>query len=260
MLCVAIGWTKEQPESREPKTALSIISHRGANDRQPEHSISAYQQAIQDQADYIEIDLRMTKDRQLVALHDETVNRTTNGTGKVENFTLAELEKLTLVSTQKEQEKIPTLVEILEKFGKSTRYYIELRESTKGLDMVEPLIQLLEKNDLDDENFVLLQSFSSESLIRARQLAPNLSLTWLMKAGDFDLNSAVKSDFATIGIESREVTDNIVRQIHQAGKQVHVYFINKKSEKAEQKRLLNSQVDGYFTDFNLFTKKLINRE
>ena len=101
MLCVAIGWTKEQPESREPKTTLSIISHRGANDRQPEHSIPAYQQAIQDQVDYIEIDLRMTKDRQLVAPHDETVNRTTNGTGKVENCTFAELEKLTLVSTQK---------------------------------------------------------------------------------------------------------------------------------------------------------------
>ena len=56
------------------------------------------------------------------------------------------------------------------------------------------------------------------------------------------------------------MTDTVVRQIHQAGTQVHFYFINKKSEKAEQKRLLNSQVDGYFTDFNLFTKKLINRE
>ncbi len=107
---------------------IKNIAHRGASAYAPEHTIAAYKLGQQLRGDYIEIDLQMTKDGHLVAMHDETVNRTTNGTGLVKEHTLEEIKQLnagsffnekhpSLAKKEFEDAKVPTLEEIIETFG-----------------------------------------------------------------------------------------------------------------------------------------------
>jgi len=106
-----------QPVFAQTNLAVQgICAHRGAMDTHPENTIAAFKEAIRLQAQMIELDVRMTKDRHLVILHDETVDRTTNGTGKIEDLTLEQVKHLDAGSWKSqdfESEKIPTFTEAL---------------------------------------------------------------------------------------------------------------------------------------------------
>ena len=110
---------------------ILVFGHRGASGDAPEHTLLSYRLAKELGADHLEIDLQQTKDGELVALHDEDVDRTTNGTGNVADFTLAELQQLDAGSwsTKKYPAKampeyaglpIPSLRQIFETFGKKS--------------------------------------------------------------------------------------------------------------------------------------------
>lgn len=73
----------------------------------------------------------------------------------------------------------------------------------------------------------------------------------------FNLNKAMSSSYSIIGIESSDVTPHKVQKLHEKGKKVHVYFTNNKTQKIEQKRIKEYQVDGYFTDYVQFTQALL---
>lgn len=93
-----------------------LCAHRGAMDTHPENTIAAFEEAIRLKAQMIEFDVRMTKDKRLVILHDETVDRTTNGVGKIEDLTFDQVRRLDAGSWKSESfknEKIPTLEETL---------------------------------------------------------------------------------------------------------------------------------------------------
>src|SRR5699024_5441969 len=100
-----------------------VIAHRGASGYEPEHTMSAYELAIEQGADYIEQDLQLTKDGHLICMHDTTVDRTTNGTGNVSDLTLAQIKQLDAGNGQ----QVPTLDEVITRFGDSTKYYIETK-------------------------------------------------------------------------------------------------------------------------------------
>ena len=237
-----------------------IIAHRGANDRFNEHTLTAYKISSEDRVDYIEIDLRMTKDGELVAMHDDTINRTTNGKGKVSDYTLDELKEFNTVSTYDDEivfEEIPTLREIFDSFSDTENFYIETRLVGNQLAMEETLIELLREYNLLTAERVILQSFSKKSLDKLKLLAPELPLTLLFKKGEFDLEEAIRSKYPIIGIESRDVTRHIVNKLHRSGKHVHVYFTDMKTQKKEQIRMKKYRVDGYFTDYALYTQKIL---
>src|SRR5699024_1345628 len=93
------------------------IAHRGASGYAPENTMAAFDKAFEMKADYIEIDVQMTKDKELVAIHDTTVNRTTNGVGAVGDYTLEELQKIdawSWFSDDFSSEQIPIFGEILD--------------------------------------------------------------------------------------------------------------------------------------------------
>ena len=240
-------------------SSIKVISHRGANDRYPEHTLLAYEQAIKDKADYIEIDLRITKDNHLIAMHDDTVDRTTNGSGNVSDYTLEEIKKIrTIYRENQSQETVPTMEEIIKKFGKTTKYYIELRDLDDKPVMVEKLSGLLKQYDLLSEKYIILQSFSDKSLDKSKILMPNIPLTKLYKSKQFDIHSAIESDVTYIGIEAGDVSKKHIKKLTEQGKKVHVYFLDKKSEKKEQELFYKEGIDGFFTDYNVFTINLMN--
>jgi glycerophosphoryl diester phosphodiesterase/2,3-bisphosphoglycerate-dependent phosphoglycerate mutase len=244
------------------KQTPKILAHRGANDRFNENTITAHKIAADDGVDALEMDLRMTKDGSLIIMHDQTINRTTNGKKKVSELTLDELKAYQTIGRYNGKtttEDIPTLREVIEAFTDTEHYYIETRLVNRELKMEEPLIELLNEYHLISKGLVTIQSFSPQSLEKIQRLAPNVPLTLLFGKGKFDLEMALTAPYPNIGIESTDVTLSIVNELHQAGKEVHVYFTNKKTEKNEQARVKAFQVDGYFTDYINYTKQLLGQ-
>lgn len=240
-----------------------VIAHRGANDRFNESTLTAYKIAAADGADFLEIDLRMTEDGELVAMHDQAIDRTTNGSGDIAELTLNELRAFETIDVYDEvtfTEEVPTLAELLKTFSDNEHYYIETRLVNGQVAMEQKTIQLLNEYDLLEKELVTLQSFSKESLEKIKSIAPDIPLTFLFGKGKFDLKEACKSDYPNIGIESTDVTLQVVRILHEQGKEVHVYFTNKGTEKREQRRIHQFKVDGYFTDDIRFTQNMLAEE
>lgn len=230
-----------------------IIAHRGgANYHAPEHSLIAYKQAVDQKADYIEIDLRLTKDHHLVAMHDETVDRTTNGTGKILDFTLSQLKQLNLSDDQ----KIPSLEEIFSSFGKTTKYYIETRK-VDGITMMEDeLLNLIKKYGL--EKRIIIQSYSQDSLKKVSRLDKDIPLILLL-TGDAVKNvniNAVKQYAIGVGPNAKLIDKSYVDKMHQANLIVHAWF-DYSNERELINKTLKYGVDGVFTDYLADTQQLV---
>lgn len=189
---------------------FTTIAHRGASGYAPEHTFYSYDKSHNAiGASYIEIDLQMTKDGHLVAMHDETVDRTTNGTGRVDQYTLEELKQLDAGSKFNEQNpqyansnyegaQIPTLDEILERYGTDANYYIETKSPDVYPGMEEKLLDTLNKHQLLNEQslkkgHVMVQSFSQESLLKMKNLNSNVPLIRLLDKGE--LPNMTQQDF-----------------------------------------------------------------
>ena len=107
------------------KSEFLYIGHRGTRTVFDENTIKAFKKAIEYGANYIELDVRKTKDEQLIIMHDATLDRMTNGTGRLDNFNYEELKT---IKTKKCQEQIPLLSEVLELLNRKIKFMIELKE------------------------------------------------------------------------------------------------------------------------------------
>ncbi|AMM91838.1 glycerophosphodiester phosphodiesterase [Peribacillus simplex] len=242
------------------------IAHRGASGYAPEHTIPAYQLGEQMKGDYIEIDLQMTKDGRLIAMHDEKVDRTTNGTGLVKDLTLAEIKKLDagtwfnekypqLAKKKYEGLTVPTLEEVFMKFGRQANYYIETKSPDVYPGMEEELLQVLKENKLVDSKGrtknVLIQSFSQESLLKVHAMNPNLRLVQLFSyknqatISDEELES-IKKYAIGVGPNFNKVDGQYVKMVRNHDLQFHPYTVN---ERADMKKALEWGATGLFTNY-----------
>ncbi|MFP3918438.1 glycerophosphodiester phosphodiesterase family protein [Lysinibacillus telephonicus] len=226
-----------------------IFAHRGAINSFNESTITSYKIAAKNGVDALELDLRMTKDNVLIIMHDETIDRTTNGKGKVNDLSLEEIKKYETIGKyngKTTKEDIPTLEELFQTFGDTQRYYIETRLVNGEAIMEEPLVQLLKNYNLLKKEKVAIQSFSEKSLEKMAKLAPDLRLTLLFKKGKFDLNKALSVDYPVIGLESSDASIKTINALHKQGKEVHVFFHNVESIEAQQEKMRELNVDGFF--------------
>src|SRR5512139_1614857 len=136
----------------ESLTQPVVFAHRGASAHAPENTLAAFELALAQQADAIELDVKLSADGQVMVIHDSSVDRTTNGHGKVQDMTLAELKALdagSFFNSQFAGEKIPTLNEVFEAMGKRTFINIELKNHrSHGEDLVETVCMLVKKHQM----------------------------------------------------------------------------------------------------------------
>ncbi|WP_285768382.1 glycerophosphodiester phosphodiesterase [Peribacillus sp. SI8-4] len=250
------------------------IAHRGASGYAPEHTIPAYQMGERMNGDYIEIDLQMTKDGRLIAMHDERVDRTTDGTGLVKDLTLAAIKKLDagtwfnqkypqLAKKEYEGIVVPTLEEVFRKFGREANYYIETKSPEVYPGMEEKLLKALKDNKMIDSRGktknVLIQSFSKESLLKIHELNPKLPLVQLFSyknpaaISEKELQS-IKGYAVGVGPNFNMVDRAYVKMVRNQGLQFHPYTVN---ERADMKKALEWGATGVFTNYpDLFNKVL----
>lgn len=255
----------EKTYAKTPKVKPLILAHRGASDVAPEETIPAFKIAVQDKVNYIEMDLRMTKDKQLVLMHDTTVNRTTNGKGNVSSFTLSQIKKLdagSKFSKKYKNTRVATLQEVLDTLGSKTKYYIETRLENNKLQQEEPLVKLLNKKGLIKQHRVIVESFSESSLKKIRSLNKNIPLVQLtMYKNDSSFTTAKIKDWKSyafgVGMDSSLVNKTLVSKLHGNNLKMHVFFLTTSKEKAEQKRVISDGVDGVFTNHITYTQSLL---
>ncbi|MBD3898351.1 glycerophosphodiester phosphodiesterase [Halomonas sp. ML-15] len=263
---------------------FQVIAHRGASGHAPEQTMPALELAHEMGVDYLELDIQMTADGELVAFHDESLDRATDGEGELKDVSLEELKALDAGSWFNEAYpefaddayagvEILTLGEVIERFGTDTRYYLETKSPELYPGIEEALVEELEAHGLIEAGAALVQSFSQESLLKVQELndqVPLVQLVWYHPEDDGDQlvewtgvtpgpSEISDADFQAIrdyavGIgtnltyeETLEVIDaSFVEQAQANDLLVHVYTIN---ESDDMQRLLDWGVDGIFTDF-----------
>lgn len=251
--------------AKKEKKETLIIAHRGADDRAPEETMPAFRLAVNEKADYIELDLRETKDNKLILMHDPTLDRTTNGKGDVTRYSLKQIKKLDAGSwfgKKYKGQRILTLEELINQYGSKTNYFIETRRVGNELKMEEPLIRLLNKKGLIKKKKVMIESFSARSLEKIHKLdrsVPLVQLTLFKNKKDFtDQKIREWRKYAVgIGLDAKLADKKLIQKMHQNHLKVYVFFFDSKKEKAAQKRVIEDGADGVFTNHLTYTKALL---
>lgn len=217
-----------------------IIAHRGASAHAPENTMAAFQLALEMAADGIELDAMFAKDGEVVVIHDDRLDRTTNGTGVVRDFTLVELQKLDAGGG----EKIPSLNEVLTRFAGRFLINIELKNCSSIFDSLPLKVADLVKAH-DCAQSVLISSFNPFNLPRFHRRLPevpvgllthrNKAKHWLWRLFHFD---ALHPHFS-------DVDDLLVSALHARGRQVNVWTVD---DPAEIRRLADLGVDSIITN------------
>ena len=166
-----IAYSQKAPIPKS-KNAFVVISHRGNHVAAQENTLAAFQNAINVGADYVEIDLRTSKDSQLVIMHDATVNRMTNGIGKVSDLTWAELKQLKVIEKNHPEwpeQSIPLFSEVLKLCKGKINIYLDFKNAD-----VNASYQALKKAGM--QHSVIVYINAAHQLVEWKKIAPQIPL------------------------------------------------------------------------------------
>ncbi|MEG7381253.1 glycerophosphodiester phosphodiesterase family protein [Bacillus subtilis] len=236
---------------------MYTIAHRGASGYAPENTFAAFDLAAEMNADMIELDVQLTKDRQIVVIHDDRVDRTTNGSGFVKDFTLEELQKLDAGSWYGpafQGERIPTLEEVLKRYHKKIGLLIELKGHPSQIGIEEEVGQLLGQFSFSINN--IIQSFQFRSVQRFRELYPSFPTAVIIRP-NFGLLSrqqlkTCQSLANYVNIKYTRLNRLMIASAHKNGLKVFAWTVNNQNTAAKLQAI---GVDGIVTDYPDFIKK-----
>ena len=213
------------------------IGHRGAAGHGPENTLAAIQKGIALGVDFVEIDLRRTADGVLVVLHDETVNRTTNGKGRVDHLSVQEVKKFNAGNG----EHIPTLKEVLKVAAGEAGLMLELK--VKG--MAQQTVEVVREAGFRDP--LIYASFLHDELQHVRTVEPEASLMVLFGGlSRASVARAIKYGSSYVGLRHDKTTRVLADSFHRAGLLVFVYTADAPSD---IQRAVSLDVDGVISNF-----------
>ncbi|MCS6862521.1 MAG: hypothetical protein NZT92_19640 [Abditibacteriales bacterium] len=202
---------------------VEVVGHRGAAGVEPENTLRGIRYALSLGVDRVEIDVHRCKDGALVVMHDTTVDRTTNGTGKIADLTLVEIKQL----DAGKGERVPTLQEVIDVFkeawaqGSQTLLQIEL----KGEGTAAPTVEVVKCNGIADK--VVLTCFSAERLAEAKRLLPQVRCGFLTSTLEPDpLEIARQVGAGAVHLRHDLASRAWVERTHAAGLQARVWNID----------------------------------
>lgn len=251
-------------------SAQDIIAHRGASHDAPENTLAAFRLAWEQQADGIEGDFHLTRDRQIVCIHDATTERVAPDSAplKVAESTLAELRQLDVGSWKDPKyagERIPTLREVLQTVPPGKRIFVEIKS---GPEILPILKDHLEESGLDPEQ-ILIICFQRDVVTQSRRKLPHYKVNWLTSYKQDPQTGAWKPDrhevlrtLATTGVTGLGTNGNVnvidrsfVDDLRAAGKEFHVWTIN---EEAPARVFQSMGADSITTDRPAFIRKSLS--
>ncbi|MEM0049607.1 MAG: glycerophosphodiester phosphodiesterase family protein [Candidatus Bathyarchaeia archaeon] len=211
------------------------IGHRGAKAYEPENTILSFKRALELGVNAVELDVRRTKDGEIVVIHDAEVDRTTNGKGLVSDLTLKEIKEL---STEK-GEKIPTLDEALAFLDRKVKVLIEIKE----VGIEEKVLEIVKSRGLEDN--VIIISFHEDSLKKVREMSGVIKTGLIYVRHKDPIKAALSLKAQYLLPMYKFVYPSLVKRAHENGLKVIVWTINTPEEAREYARM---GVDGIASD------------
>ena len=224
------------------------IGHRGAAAHAPENTLASFRRAVELGADAIEFDLHRTRDGGFVVIHDDTVDRTTNGHGKVAALSLAELRRLDAGSWKASEfagERIPTFEEVIEAVPERVTLFAELKAgSARSPGIEDALARFIRERNVMDR--LRVSSFDHRALARLRPLLPELQTGALFTCLPVDLVALGRNAGAqAVHPSFHYLTRDAVEEAHRAGLAVYAWTVNEPTD-IDAVRAMG--VDGMFSD------------
>jgi glycerophosphoryl diester phosphodiesterase len=228
--------------------------------------MAAFELAERLGADFIELDIRMSKDGELVVIHDKTVDRTTNKAGSVHNYTLRELQGMdagSFFSAKYSDETIVTLEEVMYRFAGRIGILIEIKDPQLYPGIEEKLAKMVRRYELIQDiagigvsdsvqgvEGIIIQSFDFGSVRRMHTLLPDIPVAVLIHADQHPLTDKTLDELASyassINISHDLLDEALVRKIHDRNRKVMAWTIRNDRDMERMKEL---GVDGIITDF-----------
>lgn len=227
------------------------FAHRGSLTEAPENTVSAMKKAIAHGAQGIELDVQLTKDDQLILIHDHHVRRFNKAVkGNVRDYTLAELKQINIGSSFSEKfahERLATLEEVLEIIPKEIQLNIEIKNAPIMYENIEAILLACLRHRERTEN-TIISSFDHQTLVRIQQEEPNIMIGLLLKQQiikpwQYAQNSGL--NVYSIHPNKIHVNQEFIVSCHDAGYKVFPYTVN---EIATYEQLASWGIDGVFSN------------
>jgi len=237
---------------------VAIIAHRGASAKAPENTLLAFKQAIEDGAEYLEIDVQQTSDSELVIIHDDTIDRTTNSKGGVRDFTYEQLKQfdagLWFVEGKFPDEHIPRLQDVIDILDSTTKLLLEIKDGSDVYPNIEQrVIDCITRNHLEDR--VIIKSFEDDVLAAVRRINPKLPLlkvyvyqipiVHITIERGIQFGSVLNKDAEYLQPHWFGLSKGFVNAAHDKGYRIFVWNVNTESR---MRAMIRLGVDGIETD------------
>lgn len=223
-----------------------ITAHRGFSAIAPENTMYAFREAVDIGSDYIELDVQLSADGEVVVIHDSKVDRTTNGKGKVRDMTYTELLGLTAAYKYSGHEvyfdaKIPLLSEVLEEVGDDILLNIEVKDTGDAALTAEKTVELVREYGLESTCYIT--SFSYNILKKVKQLEPKIKTGLIANTAAMAFTRGENID--AISINYLLASPSVVNMAHQNGKRVFVWTVDREED---MKKMIALGVDNIITN------------
>ncbi len=228
-------------------TRTQVTAHRGFSHVAPENTLPAFQAAIDSGADYIELDVQLTADGQLVVCHDELIDRTTNGHGMLKNYTYEQLQQFSAGSWfgkdgEFDDVKIPLFTEVLDLVGNDIMLNIEIKRSGEPKKTAERVVELIEEYGI--ANSCYITSFSYDALKKVKKLNPKIKTGFIANLSTATSYSRLPYIDA-VSMNYLFVNQSVVNSAHHNGKRIFVWTVDRQSE---VQRMMALGVDNIITN------------
>ena len=234
------------------KFPVMVIAHRGFSGEAPENTLAAFKKAIEVGSDMMEMDVHFSKDGQVVVIHDDHLERTTNGRGKIADHTLRELKNLDAGSwfgPPFSGEQIPTLKEVLELAKGNILVNIEIKNGYLGpytiFDLADRTLQEVQRKRMVKQ--VVFSSFSPSAVERVREGNSHARLALLYHKSWSILEEVTGGKpFPTLNLRSSFLTKDKITRVHAQGMKVNTYTVNSREE---MDQFIRWRIDGIITNY-----------
>lgn len=241
------------------RNRIAVIAHRGGSGIMPENTLAAFQHAIRLGCDYVEIDVRTTRDGKLVIMHDRTVDRTTNGIGAVNEMTLSAIRKLDAgakFSPLCRGERVPTLNEVFELCGGKINVYVDHKDAP-----TQQILRTIRRHRMEKQ---VLVYGGLDKLKEWKQVAPHISVMpslpekYRGPGGIAKLKQVLPVE--VLDGDIREWTQALVQEAHREAIAVYVDSLGFADTPEGYRQCLTLGVDGIQTDYPDSLLKLLRQE
>lgn len=269
------GMAIERQVFKRENAPILVFAHRGGGGLYPENTLGAFEYSAQMGVDVLELDVHSTADGVLVVHHDATVNRTTDGKGRISQMTLAEVKKLDAgfpftsdggktFPFRGKGIQVPTLEEIFKALPEMT-FNVEPKQAEPSI--TKPLCEMIRAGNMTEK--VIVGSFRQQAIDEFRQFCPEVAtsatpseVTDFLTRSKLGISQSYTPPFQALQVPQKlgklaVVDENFIENAHRKNIKIHVWTIN---EIADMQRLVNLGVDGIMTDYPDRLLELLKRK